>query len=356
MKVKEQSRRNKPGRFDPDPENGKSTPVCPVCESRQSFVAFRLTDRLGAESAGYSLFRCKSCSLLFLEPGISAESIHGFYPDGYWWKEEGRFSSLEKAYREWILRWDHVRYLLHLFPDPKGLRLLDVGCGNGLFVKQARQRGFDAWGLESSPEAVAVARNEGLRTVICGSIEEPGDLEGKFDIVTLFHCLEHLPDPGRFLKRLKNFFRPPGHLILQVPNTASLQARLFGPGWYGLDCPRHLCNFEEKSLSLLLKRNGFRIEKVRHFSLRDNAAALASSLFPGLDPMAVKVRSLKESGRRNSWKGNLKEIFYLKLFFLAQPFAAMESWMRRGATLTVYAQLERQERAVKHGCKYGLSR
>ena len=58
----------------------------------------------------------------------------------------------------------------------------------------------------------------------------------------------------------------------------------------------------------------------------------------------------------NSWKGTLKEIIYLKLFFLAQPFAAMESWMRRGATLTVYAQLERQERAVKHGCKYGLSR
>jgi SAM-dependent methyltransferase len=225
-----------------------------------------------------------------------------------------------------------------MFPNPDGLELLDVGCGNGLFVKQAARKGFRAFGLESSPEAVEIARRDGLTSIIQGSVEDLGKRDQEFDILTRFHCLEHLKSPEDYLLNLKKYLRPPGHLLVQVPNTDSLQAKFFGSSWYGLDCPRHLCNFGERSLTRLLQSSGFSIQKVRYFSLRDNAAAMVSSLFPQLDPIAAKISHLKDTGYRNNWSGNLKELIYFTLFILAQPLAFIEAVARRGATLTVYAR------------------
>ncbi|MDA2929428.1 class I SAM-dependent methyltransferase [Acidobacteria bacterium AH-259-O06] len=313
---------------------------CPVCEYPNARLRYRMSDRFfGVSTDEFLLYHCSSCGLLFQNEEEIHDRLSEFYPGGYWWQESGRLSSLERAYREWMIRHDHLRFLLSLFPDGRG-RLLDIGCGGGTFVKLALHAGFDAYGLEQSEKAARIGERNAPGRIFQGLEQDlivPGE---KFDILTLFHSLEHITNPFRYLKNIQKLLRKPGKLVVQVPNVQSLQAKIFGSRWYGLDCPRHVYNYSTFSLLHLLGRTGYRIQRVRHFSLRDNGAALASSLFPALDPMSRRVKLLKKKGKSHSLGLVLKESLYLALFVLAQPFALMEAALGRGATVTVYATLD----------------
>ena len=314
---------------------------CPICEYPSCTRHYQMVDRFfRASTDRFPLYRCSSCGLLFLDEETVIERIPEFYPPGYWWEGEGDVWGLEQRYREWMVRNDQLRFLLSVVPEPRNCRLLDVGCGGGTFLKLASQVGFEVFGLEQSPEAVRISREHLSDRVLQGSEEELISRGEQFDLITLFHVLEHLPSPFAYLKNLKKLLKKPAGLVIQAPNSRSLQAKIFGSRWYGLDCPRHLYNYTSFSLLHLLGRAGFRIHRVRHFSLRDNAAACVSSLFPGLDPMSQKVHRRSKSGKGPSSGLVLKEAIYLALLVLTQPFALMEAGLGRGGTITVYATLD----------------
>ena len=313
---------------------------CPVCNYPKAAPRYRLGDRFFESTAEqFDLHHCSSCGLLFLDEKRLGD-LGRFYPSGYWWQANGRGSSLERAYREWVVRHDQLSFVRSVFPRPQQEMLLDIGCGAGTFVKQALRAGFDARGLEQSEEAVDIAQGEAPGRIVRGEVNELVARGETFDVLTLFHTLEHMSKPFRLLRNLRRLLRPPGHLFVQVPNRWSLQAKLLGPRWYGLDCPRHLYNFSEFSLLHLLGKAGFRIRRVRHFSLRDNAAALVSSLFPRLDPMSHKVRQLRRAGRENLPAPLVRNSLYFAILLMAQPLAYAEAKLRRGGTVAVYASLE----------------
>ena len=313
---------------------------CPVCEYPSAQPRFQMTDRFfEVSSEEFVLYHCGSCGLLFQEEEKIRDLLSDFYPPGYWWQPGAKISSLEGWYREWVVRRDQLRFVLSLVPDERG-RLLDIGCGSGTFLKLALQAGFDAYGLEQSEEAIHIGQSNARGRIVRGMEHDLISRGEKFDVLTLFHALEHMTDPFRYLKDLQKLLRRPGKVIIQVPNVQSLQARLFGSRWYGLDCPRHVYNYSTFSLLHLLGRAGYRIHRVRHFSLRDNAASLVSSLFPSLDTMSQRVKLLRRKEKLHSWGLFCKEGLYLGLFILAQPFALLESCLGRGGTITVYATIE----------------
>jgi len=268
------------------------------------------------------------------------ETLSDFYPPGYWWHPGGATSWLERGYREWVQRRDQIRFLRTATGETP-CKLLDVGCGGGTFLKLALEAGYDAYGLEQAEEAVEISKQIAPGRVYQGTEEDLVEKGETYDVVTLFHALEHMTDPFRYLKEIQKLLRRPGKLIVQVPNIDSLQAKLFGHRWYGLDCPRHVYNYSTFALLHLLGRTNFRIRKVRHFSLRDNAAALVSSLFPSLDTMSQRVKSLRRRGKIDTWDLPLRQGIYLSLFILAQPMALAEAALGRGATVTVCATLEK---------------
>ena len=323
-----------------NPKAADSMTECPICEYPNARAHYRMTDRFfNTSDDEFLLYRCSSCGLVFQEEEAIKDRLADYYPAGYWWQEGGRLSSLETAYREWMVRQDHLRFLLSCLGDQKG-RLLDIGCGSGTFVKVARRAGLDACGLEISERAAALAEKNVPGHIFQGTHKDLIEQGERFEALTLFHCLEHLTNPFRYLKELQRLLDRPGKLIIQVPNVASLQARILGRRWYGLDCPRHIYNFSTFSLLHLLGRAGYRIQRVRHFSLRDNGAALVSSIFPVLDPMSQRVRMLRKRNRLDSAGLHLKQSLYLLLFLLAQPLAAAEAALGRGATITVYATID----------------
>ena len=313
---------------------------CPICDYPNAQSHYRMKDRFFAVSSEeFELYRCSSCGLLFQQEEEIRERLADLYPPGYWWQASGRLSSLEAVYREWIVRHDQLGFVTSLLSESRGERLLDIGCGNGTFVQLAHGAGLDAYGLEQSQEAVEVAEQQVPGRIFQGIEQDLVERKEQFDIITLFHCLEHLTSPFLYLKNLQKLLRGPGKLVVQVPNVHSLQAKLFGSRWYGLDCPRHVYNYSTTSLIHLLERAGFRIHRVRHFSLRDNAAALVSSLFPILDPMSQRVKLLREKGKRHSLGLSIREVLYLPLFVLVQPLALLEAILGRGATVTVFATM-----------------
>lgn len=150
----------------------------------------------------------------------------------------------------------------------------------------------------------------------------------------MFHVLEHLPDPRAYLDSARELLAPDGRLVVQVPNAASWQFRLLGRAWNGVDVPRHLFDFRDRDMERLLEGCGFAVVRRKYFSLRDNPAGLASSVAPRLDPMARRVRGVREGGARRL----IKDLAYFALVVAALPFTALEAACRAGSTVMIEAR------------------
>jgi SAM-dependent methyltransferase len=244
---------------------------------------------------------------------------------------------LEDAYRRIVLR-DHVAFVDRAIRESGETGpVLDVGCGGGLFGKLLAERGHLAVGLDSSLDAAKVAWGQNRVPTICAMLERSPVAPKSCAAVTMFHVLEHLYEPARYIEAAREILKPKGRLIIQVPNAASWQFRLFGSAWNGVDVPRHLVDFKVSDLDRLLTKCGFEVLRHKYFSLRDNPAGLATTLVPGLDPMARRVRPTENSARPQL----LMDLLYFALVAASVPFTLIEAWCHAGSTVMVEARKQR---------------
>jgi len=316
---------------------------CPVCLSRASVPALRGRDLLfETTDRTFTLNSCSGCGCLFLNPMPREDEIAAFYPAQYWWtasraQAAGILRKLESVYRKLALR-DHVSFIVRAAGGRPGLDLLDVGCGSGTLLGLLERRGFRTAGVDFSEQAARVAQEENGVRVFVGSLEQARFPDASFDIVTLFHVMEHVTNPRAVLSEVLRILKPEGTMILQVPNISSWQFKAFGAKWYGLDIPRHVIDYSKNAMLKLIEDSGFVPRRLKHFNLRDNAPALVSSVFPSLDPASRVVRHRKR-GRGESvplaWSRHLA---YLSLVTLAYPFVIVEAACGRGATVMIEAR------------------
>lgn len=136
-------------------------------------------------------------------------------------------------------------------------RLLDVGCGAGVFLATMRQRGWAVAGLEPNRAYAQSLQSRYGLDVHVGMLEDMPTGWGSFDAVTLLDVIEHLPDPSAALTRAWQALRPGGVLAITTPNVASIEHRLFGRHWFALQPPDHLWLFSASSLKQLATNAGF---------------------------------------------------------------------------------------------------
>ncbi len=277
--------------------------------------------------------------MIRLDPQPDDRELARSYPEQYWFAPSadaaGRW---EENWRRLVLR-DHVAFVERALAGTRESgSILDVGCGGGLFLNMIRERtGLPVVGLDYSRDAARVALSVNSVPVVCATLEKSPIAARSCAAITMFHVLEHLRDPEPYLLESKRLLRPDGRLIVQVPNASCWQFLLFGDKWSGVDVPRHLIDFRQSDLFNLLEHCGFEILRVKHFSLRDNPASFATSLAPGLDPMARRVRQVRETPAMRM----AKDVAYLGLFCAALPFAALEAACRAGSTIMVEARMSR---------------
>jgi SAM-dependent methyltransferase len=297
---------------------------------------YRTTDKT------FLIVECGACRLMRLFPVPSPVELRTYYPDNYWYTPgDDAASRLEQVYRRFVLR-DHLRFVRRALEKSGSSGIvLDVGCGGGLFLRLlsessrlVEQQKLRVIGLDFSLDAASVAISNSRIPALCGRLTEAPLAQESCAAITMFHVLEHLLDPAAYLRAAHRLLRPDGRLIVQVPNAACWQFLLLGDHWSGIDVPRHLIDFRPRDLERLLGNCGFEALRVKHFSLRDNPAGLATSIAPGLDPMARRVRRIPETPRAKL----LKDLAYFGLVVASLPFTLLEAACRAGSTIMVEAR------------------
>lgn len=258
-------------------------PACNLCGSRH------LSRRFIATRSGRPVVRCRRCGLVFYCPLPSASEATALYSAEYFFREFPDHEAEDQ------IRLAHAR-LQRIESEVGTGRLLDVGCGRGRFLQAARQRGWEAVGLDVAPAAVKEAAAASGATVLQGTLSRPRPAGmAEFDVLTLWDVLEHLTDPAGDLRCARHWLRPGGLIVIQTQNANGVTAAWMRERWEQF-VPFHLFHFSTRTLALALAQAGFvgiRIEPshqfVAEFLPADGAAP------PG---GPARPRGLKERLRR----------------------------------------------------------
>lgn len=283
----------------------------------------------------FYMVQCPKCGLMRMYPWPSPAELHTYYPKDYWFvPEQDPSGKMAEFYRRLVLG-DHVRFVWKAIQasGEKGI-VVDVGCGGGLFLSMLAERGVKVAGLDFALSAASVAWRVNGVPAVCGSLGSSPIADNSCAAVTMFHVLEHLYDPASYIEAARRMLQANGRLIVQVPNADCFQFLVFGERWNGVDIPRHLIHFRAADLRTLLEDCGFEVMREKHFSWRDNPAGLATTIAPGLDPMARRIRGVEETPRMTLFKDAL----YLGLVALSWPAALFEAACRRGSSIMMEAR------------------
>ena len=232
---------------------------CPLCGSEASEVRYQVRNRHAESPRRFTFVECGECGLVYLNPRPGGDAMADYYPPTY---DLYASSSSELSVPErWIVRyglWKRCRPLVrHRSPG----RILDIGCGKGHFLAAIRDMRWEPVGIDSNPDAVESARDDLQIEAYCRRFRDNEFAAAAFDAVTMWDSLEHLHEPREALLEVKRILKPGGLLLLRVPSLDSLDARLFGAFWAGLDPPRHLTVFSRETLVRLLTETGFTVER-----------------------------------------------------------------------------------------------
>jgi SAM-dependent methyltransferase len=205
--------------------------------------------------------RCNSCGLIYLNPRPDISEFKRIYPANY-----HAFNFSEKDYGlvyKIRSKLEAKRLLRSCVGLPENARILDIGCGDGFHLKLLSKYGKKSWvlaGIDMDQRAVEMAKKSGLE-VYCGSVESMDLPLNSFDLALIIQTIEHMGNPDKVLRRIRELLKPGGRLLVGTDNTGSLDFVFFKKRyWGGYHFPRHWNLFNQSSLSRLAAKAGFEVE------------------------------------------------------------------------------------------------
>jgi 2-polyprenyl-3-methyl-5-hydroxy-6-metoxy-1,4-benzoquinol methylase len=240
---------------------------CPLCQN-DHYRHFKTCRDHTVSGEDFDLVECDACGFRFTNPRPSADEIGQYYESDDYTPHQntsrGLIDTLYRWVRLYTLRSKH-RLISSLVPHPPG-RLLDFGCGTGEFLDLCQSKGWMARGLEPDPGAQEVAAEKHDLTV-----EDPDHIQtlpaDHFDVITLWHVLEHVSQLSSTIRDLRRTLAPTGTLAVAVPNCASFDAQYYGEYWAAYDVPRHLYHFRPPDVRRLFDRFGMIVTDIRPMRL-----------------------------------------------------------------------------------------
>ncbi|MGG7035879.1 MAG: class I SAM-dependent methyltransferase [Flavobacterium sp.] len=207
----------------------------------------------------FSLHYDKSLDMLVTNPQPLIEDLSRYYEsEDYISHTDSKRSVFEKMYH--YVKNISLKNKLHLIDNwskSKG-KLLDIGAGTGDFLSVCKQNGWQTVGFEPNNKPKSIAEGKGISFT-----ENLSDLEPhSFDVITMWHVLEHVPNLEYQISELKRLLKTDGTLIIAVPNFKSYDANYYGKFWAAYDVPRHLWHFSKKSIQLLFQKQNMELKKV----------------------------------------------------------------------------------------------
>jgi len=207
----------------------------------------------------FDLYYDETLDMLITHPQPSLENLGKYYEsEDYISHTDNKRSLFEKLYH--FIKSIALKNKLNLINSlqPNKGRILDIGAGTGDFLSVAKNDGWQTIGVEPSDRAKAIAKNKGVSFV-----EQTSELENhSFDVISMWHVLEHVPDLDKQIKELKRLLKPTGTLIIAVPNFKSFDAKHYGKFWAAFDVPIHFWHFSKTAIKLLFEKEEMKLEKV----------------------------------------------------------------------------------------------
>lgn len=251
----------------------KKLSKCNLCSSEKIDLLFKLKDRLYALPGNFRFSICKNCGLIFQNPLLSEKELAEYYPKDYIAydktksKRDKMINLLYNTYYSNKSKWYFkiiflpFKSLLRSMPYKKEAKYLDIGCGGGGFLKLVKQRGMVPHGVD--PFIQFPIKELNIKNV---SLFEAKYKNNTFNFITLNNVLEHVRNPKEILIECERILKDDGKIFVNVPNSSSLNYKLFGSNWISLDPPRHIYIFSNKTLKEYGKKSGLKIEKINHKS------------------------------------------------------------------------------------------
>lgn len=237
---------------------------CPLCNYRFAEILFERKSMVGDDF--YKVVRCQECTLVYQYPPLNEKEIKRIYSCEYFsntaplnmYGYRNYAIYKDKLISDWYLTFKDLGILSYLNNGDYEKKVLDIGCAYGFFLDFMRNRGYIPYGVDISPSAVEFARNKlNLEKVFLGKLEDIKFEDEFFDIITLYHILEHVVDPRKLLEEVYRILKKEGLIIIQIPVIDSVVYKIFRNKWRQFRIPEHTFYFSRKTISLLLKEVGF---------------------------------------------------------------------------------------------------
>jgi SAM-dependent methyltransferase len=271
---------------------------CPLCKSGHFLNHIELTDYAVSQES-FLLSKCKDCQLLFTNPRPTMEEIAPYYDFAEYYSHQDKSQNLTQWIYQLVRNYSISKKVDLIGKFIEEGKLLDYGCGTGEFLIEAKINLWKVSGIEPNDKARSKA-NQKLGDRVLASIDELKK-ESTYDVITLFHVLEHIHDLRKTTKKLLNHLKSNGYIIIAVPNHQSWDGKYYGKHWAGWDVPRHLYHFDMNTMERFTEEFDLNLIEIKPMYFDAYYVSLLSEKYKnqkaGLLP--TYLRAFK-----NGWKSN----------------------------------------------------
>jgi 2-polyprenyl-3-methyl-5-hydroxy-6-metoxy-1,4-benzoquinol methylase len=256
---------------------------CPVCGPAPSEKVFEVLSQRLKTKTPFQLRRCSQCGLVITTPRPEAQEMDRLYSEEYF--PVGQSSKVTAVGKLTIS--EETSFVQKYVRQGA---VLDIGCGLCAFLMELPAARFEVHGLEPYHGLFASVPESIRPRIKFEPFERAVFPENHFDLITLWHVLEHLPEPVATLQRIHRLLKPGGRLVIEVPNLASVEARWLGRHWYHLDVPFHFWHFTPAALHAMVTQAGLQVE-AQHTSTLLRPILLVNYLTMGAQSIVAWAKS-----------------------------------------------------------------
>lgn len=258
---------------------------------------------LRATIDGWRVVCCRRCGLVYLNPRPAEAELEALYSEAYFCSMQRRTGTedAEKGIAE------RTEDIVAVERFKRNGALLDIGCATGHLLVAARRRGWEITGIEFSEWAARIAKEQFGLEVVVGAVESLRLPRKRFDVITAYHVLEHLPDPLRSLEHVSRWMKDDGLLVIRLPNLPSFDAWYYKEQWEGWSVPFHFYHFSPKTLRRLLGMAGLQV-MLFEFPLSPLFVNAVRRMIQPWKKTAPEPTPLLEHGNRG-WEATAKRLF-----------------------------------------------
>ena len=232
---------------------------CPWCGSDKAQINLWLKDEFLSKE-DFHICECLNCGLLYTMPRPSKDKIGNYYKsEEYYSHQENKKGFIPKIYES--VKKVNLKHKYKL--STEGIEtgsMMDIGCGVGDFIHTVEEKGWQCLGVEPLDDAKTIAKTR-VKADIIRSEELENLPDASFDLITMWHVLEHVDDLKWQVTQLQRLVKPKGRIVIAVPNYKSYDGQYYKEHWAAYDVPRHLNHFNKQTITKIFKASGLELKK-----------------------------------------------------------------------------------------------